>query len=139
MDDIEELRHAVGRLFADAGVVFSYLFGSRAQGRATPASDTDIAVRLEATVARRERQDRLLRLGAALEHVLQGPVDLVDLDEAPLRLAGRIATERIILTGHDEPDRVRFETEIVPRYLDFRYHAQRLDRMILDEMAAGRR
>lgn len=139
MDDIEELRHAVGKLFADAGVVFSYLFGSRALGRATRQSDTDIAVRFGPTIARAERQDRLLRLGAALEQALQGPVDLVDLAEAPLRLAGRIATERIILTGHDEPERVRFETEIVPRYLDFRYHAQRLDRMILDEMAAGRR
>jgi hypothetical protein len=28
---------------------------------------------------------------------------------------------------------------IVPRYLDFKYHADRLDRMILEEMAAGRR
>lgn len=52
--------------------------------------------------------------------MVRGPVDLVDLDLAPFRLAGRIATERVVLTGHDEPERVSFETAIVPRYLDAR-------------------
>ena len=139
MEDIDELRDAVGELFAEAGVQFSYLFGSRARGRATPTSDVDIAVRFVPSMTRRQRQDELLRLGVALELRLEFPVDLVDLDEAPFRLAGRIATERVVLTGFDEPERVRFETEIVPRYLDFRYHADRLDRMVLEQMAAGRR
>lgn len=123
MDDVEALRKAVVEPFAAAGVCFSYLFGSRARRDTTPDSDTDIAVRFEPGVPPDERLRRVLRLGTELERLVGGPVDLVDLEEAPLRLAGRIATERVILTGHDDQERVRFETGILPRYLDFRYHA----------------
>lgn len=139
MDDVRAVREAVGEPFAAAGVSFSYLFGSRARGTAAAGSDTDIAIQFMPEVPSAERPERLLRLGSTLERRLDGPVDLVDLEEAPFRLAGRIATERVILTGFDEPGRVRFETGIVPRYLDFRYHADRLDRMLLEEMSAGRR
>ncbi len=139
MDDVEALREAIAGPFAAAGVCFSYLFGSRARRDMTAGSDTDIAVRFEPDIPPDERLRRLLRLGTTIERLLGGPVDLVDLEQASFRLAGRIATERVILTGHDQQERVRFETDIVPRYLDFKYHADRLDRMILDAMAAGRR
>ena len=139
MRNIDELREKVSGLLADAGVQFSYLFGSRARGRVTPGSDTDIAIRFSPEVPQDQRAERLLRLGNDLERVLEGPVDVVDLDQASFRLAGRIATERVILTGHGEPDRVRFETELVPRYLDARYHADRFDRLALEAMASGRR
>lgn len=139
MDTISELRATVAPLLDDTGVRFSYLFGSRAAGRANGESDVDIAVSFDPSIPPEERADRLLRLGTRLERALQTPVDLVDLADAPFRLAGRIVTERIVLTGHDEPDRVRFEEQTLSRYFDVRYHADRLDRMLLAEMAAGRR
>lgn len=139
MDRIDARRDEVSGLLADAGVQFAYLFGSRATGRDQPGSDTDIAVSFTPEVPEVERADRLLRLGTRLELLLQGSVDLVDLDRVPFRLAGRIATERVILTGFDEPARVRFETEIVPRYLDARYHFDRFDRLALEAMASGQR
>lgn len=139
MDTIPQLRATVAPLLDDAGVRFSYLFGSRAGGRAHEESDVDIAVAFDASIPPEVRADRLLRLGVHLEGALQTPVDLVDLAVAPFRLAGRIVTERIVLTGHDEPDRVRFEEQTLPLYLDVRYHADRLDQLLLAEMAAGRR
>lgn len=139
MEHIDALRDQVSGLLADAGVRFSYVFGSRASGRAMPGSDTDIAILFSPEVPEDERADRLLRLGSELERVVRGPVDLVDLDQASFRLAGRIATERVILTGHDEPDRVRFESEVVPRYLDARYHLDRFDRLALEAMGSGQR
>jgi predicted nucleotidyltransferase len=139
MDTISGLRTTVTPLLDDAGVRFSYLFGSRAGGRATEESDVDIAVAFDPSTTPEARADRLLRLGVRLERALQTPVDLVDLADAPLRLAGRIVTERIVLTGHDEPDRVSFEEQVLPRYFDVRYHADRLDRLLLDAMASGRR
>ena len=139
MDTIAELRATVAPLLDDAGIRFSYLFGSRADGRASEDSDIDIAVAFDPSIPQETRADRLLRLGVMLERALRTPVDLVDLADAPFRLAGRIVTERIVLTGHDEPDRARFEERTLPLYFDVRYHADRLDQLMLAEMAAGRR
>lgn len=139
METIDELRATVAPLLDDAGVRFSYLFGSRAGDRASEQSDVDIAVAFDPSIPPETRADRLLRLGVLLERALKAPVDVVDLADAPFRLAGRIVTERVVVTGHDDPDRVRFEEQTLPLYLDVRYHADRLDQLLLAEMASGRR
>lgn len=68
---------------------------------------------------------------------LHRPVDVVDLAEANLRLAGRIITERVVVTGMDRSERVRFEVDLLPRYLE--YHARRLDQLLPRAMADGER
>lgn len=44
---IEEIKAACGRVFADYGVKYGYLFGSYAKGKATDNSDVDIFVSTE--------------------------------------------------------------------------------------------
>jgi uncharacterized protein len=137
--DREQLRAIVGEVLADEPVVFSYLFGSRARDQQRGSSDVDIAVSFRPELSASERFDRTLQIGVALERVLQCRVDVVDLAEAPLRLAGRILTERVILTGYDSRERVRYETDLLPQYLDFDYFASKLDAELLSAMAEGRR
>ncbi|MBS3940668.1 MAG: hypothetical protein KG028_06880 [Actinobacteria bacterium] len=43
--------------------------------------------------------------------------------------------ERVVLTGHDRPERVRFETHIFKLYVDFMHHARQLDEELLAAMA----
>jgi uncharacterized protein len=135
----ERLRRDIIEVVDDYPVVFSYLFGSHARGEARHDSDVDVAVCFEPGLAAAERFDLLLRLGAGLEVALRREVDVVDLDEAPLRLAGRILTERVVLTGLDRPERVRYETRVFAPSVDFEYHASRLDRELLAAMARGER
>ncbi len=71
-------------------VVAAYLFGSRAEGRARPQSDVDIAVLLADTLDSETRLFRRLRLGADLEKLLGCPVDLVVLNDAPIRLKHQV-------------------------------------------------
>jgi uncharacterized protein len=139
VDDVDGLRERLGQLLTEHDVVFSYVFGSVARGDARPDSDVDLAVAFPDVLPASERFDRTLRLGAAVEALLDRQVDLVDLAEAPLRLQGRILTERVVLTGLGSPERVRFETDLFPRYIDADYHARRLDAEILAATAAGRR
>lgn len=139
MDDGVALRESIARVVTGHPVVFSYVFGSIARGEASDTSDVDVAVRFEPDLARRERFDLLLHLGVALERALGREVDLVDLDEAPLRLAGRILTERVVVTGLDRPERVAYETELFPQYIDFEFHARQMDTEMLRAMAAGDR
>lgn len=120
-------------------VAFAYLFGSVARGEARPDSDVDVALHFSPDVPAEERFRRTLRIGGELERRLDRDVDVIDLEDAPLRLQGRILTERRIVTGHGSDMRIRFETEVFPRYVDAAHHARRLDAEVLAATAAGRR
>jgi uncharacterized protein len=139
MDDLERTVEQIRAVLADEPVRFSYVFGSLTRGTATATSDVDVALSFEQSSSPQQRHTLALHLGAALELALARPVDVVDLAEAPLRLAGRILTERVVVTGLDSPERVVYETDLFPRYLDFEYHARRLDAALLAATASGDR
>lgn len=139
VDRIEEVRSLVGEVLADQPVLFSYLFGSVARGDARDDSDLDVALAFDASVGPEERFQRTLRIGGELERRTGLEVDVVDLGDAPLRLQGRILIERIVLTGLRSRERVAYETELFPRYIDVDHHARRLDAEVLAAAAAERR
>ena len=99
----------------------------------------DVAVRFADGLEKGDRFARRLRIGVELERELAREVDVIDLEDAPLRLAGRILTERIVVSGLASPERVRYETNLFPRYIDFERHARELDSQLLEAMAAGDR
>jgi predicted nucleotidyltransferase len=135
----EDVIERIGDVVAGHPVVFSYLFGSFARDDARKGSDVDVAVHFAPGMVAADRFERCLRMGAELETSLGRQVDVVDLGSAPLRLAGRILTERVVVTGLDRPERVRYETDLFPRYIDFDHHARQLDAELLAAMAAGER
>jgi uncharacterized protein len=137
MDD--DLLTRIAEVVSRHPVAFSYLFGSVARGEDRPDSDIDVAVHFEPGTDAATRFQRSLRLGGELDVALKRAVDVVDLEEAPLRLAGRILTERVVVTGHERVDRVRWETAIYRPYVDVEYHAREMDRLVLQAMAEGRR
>ena len=139
MDDLPALVQRIGAVLAEHPVAFSYLFGSVARGEGGPDSDVDVAIRFTKPLGRGDRFARRLRIGVELERKLAREVDVIDLEDAPLRLAGRILTERIVVSGLASPERVRYETDLFPRYIDFERHARELDRQLLETMAAGDR
>lgn len=103
--------------------------------RCSRGASRTVAERADAT--RRERPSGTAR--PSLEVALRRAVDVVDLEDAPLRLAGRILTERVVVTGHERVERVRWETAIYRPYVDVEYHAREMDRLVLQAMAEGRR
>ncbi len=97
-------------------VAVAYLFGSRPSGTARAHSDHDVAV-LFAT------SPDLWEVGALqtdLVTVLGTPVDLVELDRAPLELRAKVVQEGRLLFSADEPRRVAFETATRSRWFDYR-------------------
>jgi uncharacterized protein len=137
MDEV--LLSRIAEVVSRYPVAFSYLFGSVARGEDRPDSDLDVALHFEPDTDAATRFQHCLRLGGDLEVALKREVDVVDLEEAPLRLAGRILTERVVITGHDRVERVRWETAIYRPYVDVEYHAREMDRLVLQAMAEGRR
>ena len=81
---IEELK----ALFIKHGVVLAYLFGSQAEGKATPLSDIDLAVLFRSNVPANQRFRVQIDLIGDCGHVFQrNDVDVIVLNEAPPLLA----------------------------------------------------
>lgn len=139
MEDLPALVQRIGAVLTEHPVAFSYVFGSVARGDGGSASDVDVAVHFADGLEKGDRFARRLRIGVELERELAREVDVIDLEDAPLRLAGRILTERIVVSGLASPERVRYETNLFPRYIDFERHARELDSQLLEAMAAGNR
>lgn len=89
-----------------AGARFAFVFGSRATGTETPASDVDVAAWWGGEHP------------APWELDLPEHTDLVVLDDAPWWLAGRVAMRGRLLFDDDPAARVRWQAETRLRYLD---------------------
>jgi predicted nucleotidyltransferase len=102
-------------LAAQDDVLLAYLFGSRADDRAAPDSDYDVAVLLRrSTDAARQH-----RLAGEMSMVLDGAdVDVVLLDRAPIELAFAVVATGRRLFERDVATRVEFEANVLSRYSD---------------------
>jgi predicted nucleotidyltransferase len=87
------------------GVVFAFVFGSRARGEHHPDSDLDVAAMGDGPLPRPWA-------------ILPEGVDVVDLATAPEWLAGRVAMDGILLLDDDPPARVRWLADTRKRHLD---------------------
>lgn len=124
--NLEQLEQELRDFFSGVeSVKLAYLFGSTVRGEANCLSDIDIAVLFDDTFLQKEAFDPQLELISELTGLLKtNNVDLVVLNGSPLLLTYNIIRDGIILKS-DEPLRVKFETKIMSRYLDERYHIER--------------
>lgn len=138
--DLTRLREAATAVLTGEPVAAAYLFGSRARGDGRPDSDADVAVLLDGTVPPDDRLDLSLRLAGALSRAVRLDVHpLVVLDDAPLRLQGRVLRDGVVIFVSDDAARVRYETTTRSRAADYEVVAQRLDRELLAAHARGDR
>lgn len=117
---LSRLGEAVGRV---PGVRFAYLFGSAAIGPVRPLSDIDIAVFVDDSFDPFEV--KLAVMAAAAKHLATDRVDVVVLNSAPLSLAGRVLSSRIVIADRDPFARHRYESLVGREFADFRLYEQR--------------
>lgn len=140
VDTLSRLREAAPRSFDGTPVVFAYLFGSVAAGRAGPASDVDVAVYVEPELPQERRLDLSLELAGRLSETSGvGGIEVLVLNDAPLPIRGRAVRERAVLYSRDEPARVAYESLTLGEFFDFQIHARPLDERMLRDIAEGRR
>jgi hypothetical protein len=139
-DSVHERLRAAAGVFEREPVVFAYLFGSVATGRARADSDVDVAVYVDKATPPDAYLDLSLRLAGALSDASDvGDIEVLVLNDAPLDLQGRAVTERLLLYSRDEPFRVRYEGLTLRQYWDWRFHADVLDKELLRKIAEGSR
>mgnify|MGYP001603310720 CR=1 FL=1 len=100
-------------------ILFSYLFGSQATGKARRESDVDIAVYLSKKIGSDQTLDWRLRLMAELSPVLgTDKVDVVILNEAPLVLRYEIVSKGKLLVNRDAKREMAFKLWTLDEYFD---------------------
>lgn len=92
------------RALREAGAIFAFLHGSRADGAHHATSDIDVAAWFGRRVG-------------AWEVPMPDRVDLLVLDTAGLELAGRVAQRGVLLFDDDPPTRVAWQADTCKRYL----------------------
>ncbi len=109
MLDKNSLIQAVKNLMPDVRLI--YLFGSQADGSATPSSDIDVAVLLE------KKLDPVIRfdLEQTLAIEFSQDVDLVDLLTASTVLQNQVIMNGKLLFG-SENEQTKFEMQIMSMY-----------------------
>lgn len=109
--ELDLLKAAVRR---HAEVRLSYLFGSRASGRAASDSDWDVAVLFD----RDSMPELRLVLADALHQETGLRVEIVALNRAPVELASRVVCEGLLLHARSVEERVEYESTVLARAWD---------------------
>ena len=110
-----------------AGARFAFLHGSRASGSPRPGSDRDVAAWFGSDAA-----------PASFDVLVPDGVDLLVLDSAPLELAGRVATDGVLLFSDDEPARVRWQATTRKIWFDEQPRLRQADRDFAAAVLRGR-
>ena len=115
-DNLEAIRSSLEA----AGAVLGYLFGSAARNLERADSDLDVAILLDGKVPEEQYGDLRLRLLTELVGLTHtNDVDLVILNVAPPLLAFQVVSGgRLFMGGRLR--QVRFEVEVIRRYIDTR-------------------
>ncbi|MBI4238846.1 MAG: nucleotidyltransferase domain-containing protein [Deltaproteobacteria bacterium] len=138
MEQVVTISAAHQAQIEELGITALYLFGSRATGHATARSDYDYAVLLPQTG--HARGDELYQslyeiLTECSPRTLQNDViDIVFLRDAPLELQCHVIRYGLLLLDTEPSPRLRFETETLLRYCDYRPILDQFDRTILQSL-----
>lgn len=103
------------------GVLFAYLFGSRARNTQSNQSDVDVAVYLSNEILK-ENKFYPEHLARDIEKTITIPVDVRCLNNQGLIFLHQVLKHGEILVNNDNKKRVQFESRVYDEYLDFKYY-----------------
>lgn len=121
MDVDKDIKRIVGYFKEQKGVSALYVFGSSAKGNMTGESDIDIAVLIDESKLKKTNFESLKKkyYSASPDFSLR-PVDIVILNTAPPFLKHQVLKTGKILFDRNRRLRVRFTTNAIIEYLDFK-------------------
>lgn len=132
-DAILKIPEIVKVVSNDEDIIALYSFGSLAKENLNPLSDLDFAVLLTLRLAKEQRFDRHLSLIGEFNRVFKtDEVDLILLNDTPLRFVYQIQKQGKLLFCRDRTDLGRFNEYVVKMYLDFKYFRESFDRVFLE-------
>jgi len=112
----------------DTHVVALYAFGSLATGNLKPLSDLDFGILVSSKLGKQKRFDKHLDLIGKFNKVLRtDEVDLVMMNDAPLRFSHNIIKSGKLLYCSNKTELSDFIEKTIKLYLDFRFFRDAFD------------
>lgn len=131
-DVVDRIPGLINRISKDKKVVGLFSFGSLARGDLKPLSDLDFGILVLPTLDEKQRFDKHLELiGVFNEQLETNEVDLVLMNDAPMRYSYNIIRSGKLLFCSDSDVLHEFIEKTVKLYLDFRYFRDEFDQEFL--------
>ena len=125
---IDRIPELIEQIKKDTDVVALFSFGSLATGDLKPLSDLDFGILVSGKLDKQERFDKHLDLIGIFNSVLQtDEVDLVLMNDAPMRFSHNIIKSGKLLYCSNKSELTDFIEKIVKLYLDFRFFRDEFD------------
>ena len=119
----------------DQDILALYFFGSGAQHCLQPLSDLDFGVLLSTQLNKRQRFDKQIELiGKFNDFFRTDEIDLVVLNDAPLRVSFNILKDGRLLFFRDKKAIIDFREGLLNDYLDFKFFRDDFDRVFLERI-----
>jgi len=131
-DVLTRIQGVIAKIADDKDVVALYAFGSMAEGNLKPLSDLDFGILLSDSLGKKDRFEKSLDLIGVFNQTLKtDEVDLVILNDDPLRFEYHIIKTGKLLYCRDENRLIDFVEKTTKRYLDFKPTRDQFDREFL--------
>ena len=122
----------VRKVGCDPDVIAMFAFGSLIQGALKPLSDLDFGVLLTARMGKKQRLQKHLELSNVFTDFFRtDEIDLIVLNDAPLRFAFEILKSGKLLVCSDRSEFTVYYERVIKTYLDFKPLRDRFDRVFL--------
>ncbi len=128
-DVIDRMPELIKRISKDKDSIALFSFGSLASGDLKPLSDLDFGILISVTLDRKQRFDKHLELiGVFNEQFRTDEVDLVLMNDAPMRYSHNIIKSGKLLFCSNPGALIDFIEKTVKLYLDFIYIRDEFDK-----------
>ena len=125
---IDRIPELIEQIEKDTHVVALYAFGSLATGDLKPLSDLDFGILVSSKLGKQKRFDKHLDLIGKFNEVLRtDEVDLVMMNDAPMRFSHNIIKSGKLLYCSNKAELSDFIEKTIKLYLDFRFFIDAFD------------
>jgi predicted nucleotidyltransferase len=127
-DVIDRIPVLIERIEKDTDIVALYTFGSLATGDLKPLSDLDFGILVSCKLDKKERFDKHLDLIGKFNEVFKtDEVDLVMMNDAPMRFSHNIFKSGDLIHCGNSRELADYIEKTVKLYLDFRFFRDAFD------------
>jgi predicted nucleotidyltransferase len=132
-DVLERLPGLIQAIKQRSEVVALYSFGSVVKNDLKPLSDLDYAILLSGQLSKRQRFDEHLELIGIFNNVFRtDEIDLIILNDAPLRFCYVILKTGKLIYFRNKDDLIDLRDQVLKYYLDFKYFRDSFDKVFLE-------